>query len=211
MTPHPDDPTDPTPDGFDLVLPPGWDTIPLRSGTGEAIQRIVKKSVSQLPASFPKDDIPNARLKLIKELKDSVKEARKSDGLTLYLPVERMHGLLVPASFVASKPLAAPTTSSEPRAVLHDLARTSEDASVRKLDGSDAVRTLRKQTASPDRGVDVPSWQVQYTVPIPGPAPTHWLTFSFGTLTTTAVDLEFTETLIDLFDAVMTTFRWSYA
>ncbi|NGO12194.1 hypothetical protein G5C60_32460 [Streptomyces sp. HC44] len=199
------------PNGFNLVPPPGWDTIPLQSGTKEAIQRIVRKSVSQLPAGFPKDDIPKARLQLTKELKKTIRHARSSDGLTLYLPVERMHGMLIPASFVASEPLGAPRANLEPEAVLMDLARDAEDASVRELDGTAAVRTLQKLPADPDKGVDVPSWRVQYTVPIPHSVPAQWLTFSFSTLAIPDMDVEFTETLVELFDAVMTTFRWSYA
>lgn len=199
------------PSGFNLVPPPGWDSIPLQSGTREALQRIVRKSVSQLPAGFPKDDIPQARLRLTKELKQTVRQARNSNGLTLYLPVERMHGMLIPASFVASEPLGAPTGNSEPEAVLLDLARDAEDASARELDGTAAIRTLQKLPAHPEKGVEVPSWRVQYTVPIPHGVPTQWLTFSFSTLITPGMDIEFTETLVELFDAVMTTFRWSYA
>ncbi|MFI5687683.1 hypothetical protein [Streptomyces sp. NPDC051636] len=198
------------PTGFNIVPPPGWDTIPLQKGTKEAIHRIVGKSVSQLPAGFPKDDIPRARLRLMRELKESVRQARKASGLTLYLPVERIHGMIIPASFIASEPLGAPTGHVDPEAVLNDLVRGAEDASARELDGTTAVRTFRKLLADPDRGVEVPSWRVQYTVPIPHSAPAQWLTFSFSTLIAADMDVEFTETLVELFDAVMTTFRWSY-
>ncbi|MFF1652121.1 hypothetical protein [Streptomyces sp. NPDC058255] len=167
--------------------------------------------MSQLPAGFPKDDIPKARLQLTKELKQAVRQARDSDGLTLYLPVERMHGMLIPASFIVSEPLGAPAGNIEPEAVLIDLARDAEDASARELDGTAAVRTLRKLAADPDKGVEVPSWRVQYTVPIPHSVSAQWLTFSFSTLASPGVETEFTETLVELFDAVMTTFRWSYA
>ncbi|WP_217422812.1 hypothetical protein [Streptomyces sp. 8P21H-1] len=123
-----------------------------------------------------------------------------------------MHGMIIPASFVVSEPLTAPTGRKiESEAVLMDLARDAEDASLRELDGTAAVRTLQKVPADPDRGVEVPSWRVQYTVPIPDSAPAQWLTFSFSTLVAPGVDTEFTQTLVELFDAVMTTFRWSYA
>ncbi|MFG3319886.1 hypothetical protein ACGF3J_17780 [Streptomyces sp. NPDC048171] len=205
-----DTPSGRVPSGFNLVPPPGWDTIPLQSGTKDAIQRIVRTSVSQLPAGFPKDDIPKARMQLVKELKQAARKARDSNGLTLYLPVERMHGMLIPASFIASEPLASPTGGTKPESVLVDLARGAEEASARELDGTAAVRTLRKLPAAPDRGVEAPSWRVQYTVPIPHSSPAKWLTFSFSTLVAPDMDTEFTETLVELFDAVMTTFRWSH-
>ncbi|WP_256975037.1 hypothetical protein [Streptomyces sp. CS159] len=198
------------PTGFNLVPPPGWDTIPLQAGTKDAIQRIVRASVAQLPAGFPKDDIPRARMQLVKELKQAVRKARDSNGLTLYLPVERVHGMLIPASFIASEPLASPTGDAKHESVLVDLARDAEDASARELDGTAAVRTLRKLPADPERGVEAPSWRVQYTVPIPHSVPAKWLTFSFSTLMAPDMDTEFTETLVELFDAVMTTFRWSH-
>ncbi|MCP9991362.1 hypothetical protein LUX09_14025 [Streptomyces albogriseolus] len=64
-----------TPNGFNVVPPPGWDVIPLRTGTREAMERIVRKAVAQLPAGFPKDDIPKARLKLTQEMKKVVRRA----------------------------------------------------------------------------------------------------------------------------------------
>ncbi|WP_432188854.1 hypothetical protein [Streptomyces sp. Tue6028] len=167
--------------------------------------------MSQLPAGFPKDDIPKARLRLTRELKQTVRQARKSNGLTLYLPVERMHGIIIPASFVASEPLAASTGEVAPEAVLRDLARDAEDASVREVDGTAAIRTLRRLPADPENGVEVPTWRVQYTVPIPHSVPAQWLTFSFSTLIAPDMGTEFAEILVELFDAVMTTFRWSYA
>ncbi|MET8944627.1 hypothetical protein ABZX30_13850 [Streptomyces sp. NPDC004542] len=146
----------------------------------------------------------------MKELKETVRQARKSDGLTLYLPVERIHGVIIPASFIASEPIDAPAGngSEDP---LNDLAHDAEGASRRELDGTVAVRTLQKLPPAPDNGVDMPSWRVQYIVPIPNSLPPKWLTFSFSALIAVDMGIEFTETLVDLFDAVMTTFRWSYA
>ncbi|MFE6361841.1 hypothetical protein ACFVP3_17855 [Streptomyces sp. NPDC057806] len=69
----------------------------------------------------------------------------------------------------------------------------------------------KRSSADPSNGVEVPSWRVQYTVQILHSFPAQWLTFSFGTLIASGMDIEFTETLVELFDAVMTTFRWSYA
>jgi hypothetical protein len=150
-------------------------------------------------------------MRLIRELKETIRQARTSHGLTLYLPVERIHGMIIPASFIASEPISTSSGEGDPKAMLADLARDSDDASTRELDGVAAVRTVQKLPAAPDRGVDVPSWRVQYTVPIPESAPTQCLTFTFSTLIAADMDIEFAEILVELFDAVMTTFRWSYA
>lgn len=47
-------------------------------------------------------------------------------------------------------------------------------------------------------------------MPIPHSAPATWLTFSFSTLIAPDMDTEFTETPVELFDAVMTTLRRSH-
>jgi hypothetical protein len=107
------------PNGFNLVPPPGWDVIPLHTGTQEAMDRIVHKAVRQLPVGFPKDDIPKARLKLTQEMKKVVRRASAKGGMTLYLPTERLHGVALPVSIVASDlPLA-----------LQDLGRSLQDDS----------------------------------------------------------------------------------
>ncbi|MFE9608308.1 hypothetical protein [Streptomyces sp. NPDC006012] len=199
------------PTGFNVVPPPGWDIIPLQNGTDEAIRKIVNKSVLQLPPGFPKDDIPKARLRLIKELKETVRQARKSNGLSLYLPIERIHGMIIPASFVASEPLHAQVGDVDSRDLLINIAQNADISSARELDEIAAVRTLQKLPPAPDKGVEVPSWRVQYVVPIPNSTPARLMTFTFSTLIVPDMDIKFAETLVELFDAVMTTFRWSYA
>ncbi|MFI6807674.1 hypothetical protein ACIBO6_22065 [Streptomyces luteogriseus] len=48
-------------------------------------------------------------------------------------------------------------------------------------------------------------------MPIPDSTPDRYLTFSFSALIAPGSNLAFYDTLVELFDAVMSTFRWSYA
>ncbi|WP_435615042.1 hypothetical protein HFP71_15525 [Streptomyces sp. ARC32] len=201
------------PNGFNLVPPPGWDVIPLHTGTEEAMDRIVRKAVAKLPAGFPKDDIPKARLKLAQEMKKVVRRARAKGGMTLYLPTERLHGVALPVSIVASEPIEIPRVrpQSGPGAVLAALASVTPGAETRELDGTAALRSERDVPADPSKGVDVAHRRVEYFVPVPYSAPDKYLTFSFSALIASGSDPAFYDTLVELFDAVMGTFRWSYA
>ncbi|MFJ3618771.1 hypothetical protein ACIPSH_11540 [Streptomyces iakyrus] len=201
------------PNGFNLVPPPGWDVIPLHTGTGEAMDRIVRKAVAQLPVGFPKDDIPKARLKLTHEMKKVVRRARAKGGMTLYLPTERLHGVALPVSIIASEPIEIPrvTADSGPEAVLAALASETPGAELRELDDTAALRSERDVAADATQGVDVAHRRVEYLVPIPDSTPDQYLTFSFSALIAPGSDPAFYDTLVELFDAVMSTFRWSYA
>ncbi|MGC4986455.1 hypothetical protein ACLQ18_38670 [Streptomyces sp. DT193] len=202
-----------SPTGFNLVPPPGWDVIPLRTGTQEAMDGIVRKAVAQLPAGFPKDDIPQARLKLVKEMKKVVRQARAKGGMTLYLPTERLHGVTLPVSIVASEPIEIPRVrpDSGPEAVLLALASETPGAEMRELDHAAALRSERDVPADTAKGIDAAHRRVEYFVPIPDSTPDQYFTFSFSALIAPGSDPAFYDTLVELFDAVMSTFRWSYA
>ncbi|MET9682045.1 hypothetical protein [Streptomyces coeruleorubidus] len=201
------------PNGFNLVPPPGWDVIPLHTGTQEAMDRIVHKAVRQLPVGFPKDDIPKARLKLTQEMKKVVRRASAKGGMTLYLPTERLHGVALPVSIVASEPIEIPRVrpTSGPEAVLVALASEIPGAEMRELDDTAALRSERDVPADAAQGVDVAHRRVEYFVPIPDSMPDQYLTFSFSALIAPGSDPAFYDTLVELFDAVMGTFRWSYS
>ncbi|MBZ4014830.1 hypothetical protein [Streptomyces purpurogeneiscleroticus] len=201
------------PSGFNLVPPPGWDTIPLRQGTDEAMDHIIRKAVAQLPVGFPKDDIPQARMKLAKELKKVVRRARSKGGLTLYLPTERLNGIALPVSIVASEPIEIPSVrpGSGPESVLLALASVTPGAETQELDQTACLRSEREVPASASQGVEVAHRRVEYFVPVPDSTPDKYLSFSFSALIAPDSDPAFTDALVELFDAVMGTFRWSYA
>lgn len=201
------------PNGFNLVPPPGWDVIPLHTGTEEAMDHIVRKAVAQLPVGFPKDDIPKARLKLTQEMKKVVRGARAKGGMTLYLPTERLHGVALPVSIVASEPIEVPRVrpASGPDAVLATLASVTPGAVTRTLDDTAALRSEREVPADVAQGVDVAHRRVEYFLPVPDSTPDQYLAFSFSALIAPGSDPAFYDILVELFDAVMGTFRWSYA
>ncbi|MBT2399778.1 hypothetical protein [Streptomyces sp. ISL-100] len=199
------------PVGYALVPPPGWDLIPLQDGTDDAVKHIVDRAVHRLSDGIPKDDVIKARLELLKQLKRVVKQARKAGGLTLYLPVERIHGSLIAASFVVSEVLSGPGGNPRSDEVLTHLLSGAANSEPIAVDGAEGIRTDRVAPPAPEREVEYPSRRIDYVLPVPRGTTSQWVTVCFSTISDVDPLGEFAEVLVELFDAVMTTFRWSYA
>ncbi|MGW7424778.1 hypothetical protein ACWGJB_32910 [Streptomyces sp. NPDC054813] len=191
------------PTSYTLVLPPGWARIPLRHGTDAAVRRILDRSF----AGLPRDEVFAYRRELEDGLRQRIAEARKANGLDLYLPVELVHGMALPASFLVSETRTPAAPDVDPREVALFLASEEDGREVVGLDGAPSVRTERSAPADPARGLDFRSRRVDYQVPVPGD-PGRWLTLAFATVAAEDADGELPVLLVDLFDAVMTTFRW---
>ena len=198
--------------GYNLVPPPGWDHIPLRSdSTNDAILKIIDRSIKNLPQNLPKDDVSKARMELFKQLKQVSQQAAEANGLMLYLPVERIYGTYVPASFVISAPIAGAGEGVDADEVMSLLAAGRGNNESVDVDGSEGKRIERIVPPPDDSEVQYPSRRVEYVLPIPGNPTAGWLTIAFSTVGDGNPESEFSEALVDVFDAVMTTFRWSYA
>ncbi|MFG2308815.1 hypothetical protein ACGFS9_09020 [Streptomyces sp. NPDC048566] len=194
------------PTSYGLVLPPGWRQIPLRHGTESALKRLLDHAFEHLP----RDEVFTYRRDLEADLWQRIREARKADGLDLYLPVELMHGMSVPASILVSETRMPSAGDVDPGELALFMASSEEGREVVDLDGSPAVRAERTEQPDPGRGVEFPSRRVDYQVPIPG-EPWRWLTVAFSTVGAPDADGDLSLLLVDLFDAVMTTFRWRSA
>jgi hypothetical protein len=199
------------PVGFNLVAPPGWDKIDLRDeSANDAILRIVDKSIEQLPEDLPRDDVSKLRMELFKRLKKTARKAAKANGLLLYFPVERVRSTLPPASFVVSQ-TAGTGVGDQSKEVLGALAAGHGNSEPIDIDGSQGTRIERVVPPLDDSEVHFASRRVEYVLPLPGSPLPRWLTVTFSTVGDGNPDSEFTAALVDLFDAVMTTFRWSYS
>jgi hypothetical protein len=89
------------------------------------------------------------------------------------------------------------------------LVAADESAGAVEVHGAPAVRTSSRSVGDPERqmGIAATSRRVDYLVSVPG-RPGRWLAVSF-TVLEPADDPVLAELLVELFDAVMTTFRWS--
>lgn len=199
--------------GYTVVLPPGWCRIPVRHGSGKAVRAAVDEALKSVPRTVSRDKIAPYRAELEGRLTAMVTRARGQGAVDLYLPAAPMHGLPVSASFIVSEGVIGDQgtdgTDADPAQVVAYVA--AEDAGSRPVtvDGGPAVR--REHTAAPEEAaeIDAGSRRVDYMMPLPG---NHgrWLIAAFSTLGGGDPCDELSGVLVELFDAIMATFRWSY-
>jgi hypothetical protein len=138
-----------------------------------------------------------------------VLQARAKGGVDLYMPIGPMHGIPVSASFIVSEG-AAGTGGEEidPATLVTYLATQDASSAPVQVDGAPAVRTEHVADPEPSAEVDAGSRRVDYIIPVPG-TPDRWLLVAFSTLGAGSPDDELSAILVQLFDAIMSTFRWN--
>ena len=194
--------------GYTLVLPPGWERIPARQGTDEAIRAILDAKFRELPPDLPRDQLAPYRAEIEGRLRRAAAQARKNGAIDLYLPVQLRDGLPVPASFVVSEGSIPPAGIDEPEQIVSYLVTEGADSAAVTVDGVTGARSEQTAGPDPDQGVEYGSRRVDYAVPVPGDAG-RWLLFVFSTLGAGDPDDQVARMLVQLFDAMMSTFRWA--
>jgi hypothetical protein len=191
-----------------MVLPGGWRRIPLLHGTRRVVTDILDEVFGRLPRNLSRDKVVPYRLELERRLQGMVRRARRQGALDLYLPVEYVHGVAVPASFIVSKGMLGGGELLDASQVVATMMAESGDASPVTVNGVKGVRFER--TAEPDRTMKTPaaSRRVDYVLPVPG-IPGEWLVIAFSTLGDGRPEGQFTRLLVELFDAIVSTFRWT--
>ncbi|MFI1961747.1 hypothetical protein ACH46L_31235 [Streptomyces althioticus] len=201
----------PEPTGFNLVLPPGWGKIDLHDEVvNDSILNLVDSSIGQLPENIPRDDVSKVRMELFRELRKAARKASRANGMMLYLPVERVHGSVVPASFVVSEPITATGAGFTSNQVLNGVAAERGESETVTVDGVTGTRIERIVPPTERSEFEFPSRRVEYIIPLPGSPLPSWLAITFSTVGDGNPESEYSAALVDLFDAVMMTFRWSY-
>ncbi|MFF8562723.1 hypothetical protein ACF06I_27855 [Streptomyces albidoflavus] len=203
------------PSGYRLVTPPEWVRIPMREGTEETIRAIVDRAFAQLPDDAPQDSVGPYRRELERRLSEAVHDARRAEALDLYLPIERMHGFTVSASIVVSEMAFEDATAADPSSVTRRLmespGRGGESTSV-EVDRAPGVRSERVVPGARGEAEEAEpgSRRVEYVIPVPAD-PGRWITVVFSTLGAGDPQGALADLFVELFDAMMTTFRWSRA
>jgi hypothetical protein len=194
--------------GYTIVLPPGWCRIPVRQGSAKAIRGLLDDVLSAVPANVSRDRVAQYRVELEGRLKKMVADARAKGGVDLYLPVVPVHGVPVGASFLVSEG-TIPARDADPARLVAHLASAGDGKPV-TVDGSPAARTEHVAPAEAAAELDSGTTRVDYIISVPG-APDRWLLVAFSTFGAGTPGDEFSGVLVQLFDAIMSTFRWSRA
>lgn len=205
--------------GYALVMPPAWRRIPVRHGTKPAIRAVVDEVLHRVSAGVSRDSLTPYRIELERRLSEMAKQARSVGGIDLYLPVEYTHGIAITASFVVSQ-----VTMPDPPGELGGAEQVTVAQYIAYLTSGDAdgdgeataaeiagVKAARKESvaaADPAHQVAYGSRRVDYLIPVPGHS-RGMVVVSFSTIGDGDPDGKFAKLLVELFDAIMTTFRWS--
>jgi hypothetical protein len=215
------EPTSP-PTGYHLLLPSDWVQVPLRQGdTEEAVRSIVTSAFAGVPADVPRDKLTPLRLELERRLRAALAEARRANALELYLPMRLSGDVNLGASIIVSEALlpahacsgGAAGRASDPTEIALQLlsgdTAADMDVSSDEVDGALAVRRERVAPAAADRGAEMASRRVDYFVSVPGD-PGRWFVAAFSTIGAGDPQDDLADALVEWFDALMTTFRWSW-
>ena len=190
--------------GYSIVLPPGWQRIPLRSGTDKAIRGAVRTAFAGLPRDAPPDTVSSHRLRLERQLARAARHARDQGGSDMYVPAGPVYQAPVAASFVVSELSLGP---ADPAGVAAMLVAGDDPWQPVTTDGAGGVRVERTAGPSPGEGVEFGSRRVDYILPVPGRSG-RWLMIAFSTFGAGDPGDRVAEALTELFDAIMSTFRW---
>jgi hypothetical protein len=193
-----------------LVLPPGWIQVPVRDATPGTAHEVVSTAFRRPPEGVPRDAFTSARIELERRLDRMIRKAKTDGGLELFLACGHAYADPVPASFLIAEgslggacddPLAVVT------AIAEGAARDGgEPGQLTALDGAPAARVER--VTVPEAGDDHASLRVEYTVPVLA-GPNRWLVITFSTLGDGDPSGGYASLLAELFDAIMSTFRWT--
>jgi hypothetical protein len=190
--------------GYRIVLPPGWAQIPLRSGTDQVIEAILDAVTADLPEAV---DMADQRNWVAARLREAATAARANNGIHLYLPVAQAHGATVAASFVIADIRFGSAEPLDPELLVARLAADPNGVQV-TIDGQAVSRADTVCPADPARGAPLPSRRVDYLMPFPDD-PDRWLAVTCSAPQLGDGEQNVSATWIELFDAIMTTFRWT--
>ncbi|MCK6211530.1 hypothetical protein KZX45_13350 [Georgenia sp. EYE_87] len=221
---------------YSVTVPPGW--VRLELDGDDRAEKQVRALVDHLTASVPRDSAPALRRPIENQLRDLVADARARGAVDLLVPVDRVAGLTLPASVMATV-----VTVPEAGAASHEdvlvamVARGSGEpvavgdaVAVRSLTRRDVTAQLEAEVTAAERALQAAgapagplagtlddvepaegatSRHVRYLLGIPG-RPAEFLALTLAVLEPADdPEAELGDALTELFDAVVSTLRWS--
>lgn len=197
------------PTEYRLVLPEPWERIRLDNSMGSRVAGIIDRAVARLPKEVPPDQVAPHRRFLERELMKNLLEAQKHGGVDYYLPTDLMHGQQLNASFVVSAVI--PDANAEAGLVPGVLASMLKESGTEAVSVGDTVWARREKLLrrDPDELLDesVRIRKVEYVTAVPGDE-RRWVIVTFTTAGDGDPESQATHLIVELFDAIMTTWRW---
>jgi hypothetical protein len=198
--------------GYSIVDIPGWENLPLSSADRADVDaRLVTLAHETISEEMPRDSATPFRREMHKHLTRIVDQARSSGAGLICLPTRRIGETAVPASYTVSEWRDAEPVEADPATFLRVLAEHSTGAvKLVDLDGQPALREEEIEAADPaaDPLALYAARRVSYTVASPAD-PRGWVLFTFATIGNGSPTGPLADALVNLFDAQLSTLRWS--
>lgn len=194
---------------FLIALPPGWMRLPARPGEAAVLRSLIDEIVDEaLPSTLPRDKAEPWRGEMRKTITGVVTEARDAGANAVYLPVRPVNGINVPASFVESE--VDDGSVGDPGALLAAILTDADNGALHMIDGAHAARTDSSvvRVEPRDGWPGMTTRQIVYTIEVPH-REGRWIVMSFSAATGDQPGAALSDALVQLFDALMLTFRWS--
>ncbi|MCK6209433.1 hypothetical protein KZX45_02615 [Georgenia sp. EYE_87] len=192
--------------GFSIVVPPGWVRIPVGKGSRQAVTAVLDRTF----AGIEDPRVAGLRRQLQTAITRQVRAAAAQSGVELYLPVERVHGVTVPASAIVSLPRLEP--AEDPADVLLAVVARRPGAEVVEIGGAPAVRTLEHLAGSGAVGVGeegAPARrQLTYYLAEAGAGARYAVVSASILEGPDDGGAAVADAVTELIDAMLTTFRW---
>jgi hypothetical protein len=196
---------------YSIVQIPGWETLSLHPRDHGALERRLDELAhGSVPAEVPRDTATPFRMEVRKELARVVEQAQAAGAGLLALPVEKVGGRAVPASYTVSEWVDPDPDDVAPLDVLNAIsAGSGARTEIVDVDGWPALREETVESADPEAEplATHAGRRVTYTVSAPD-SRRSWVIFTFITLGDGNPDGPLARQLAELFDAHLTTLRW---
>lgn len=195
--------------GYSILLPPPWKRVHLGSNVPDQVKSIIDRSMKNAPKEVSPDEMAPLRYKLEYQLNSQLNEARESGAIDYYFPPEEIHGAQLNASFMVSNVM--PDAMADDDMVGGVLAELIADGSEAvEVGGTVWARSEKVIDSEPNDFVEggVASRKVDYVTAVPG-EPNRWTIVTFTAIGDGKADSDITHLLVELFDAMMTSWRWS--
>ena len=178
--------------GYRLVVPDGWHAVDLEPGRMErSVAALVKRQFAGT------DNAPHLKAQARQQLLAQAEAAQAAGGLEMFLSLQQVAGVPLPASLVIFLVPPQGTQAVTAQELARSLAGDERQAAVVSLPAGQAVRVQGR--ASPHG--EPRSATLEVFVPVPHNG--EWLLLSFATPLGPLAPA-----LTKLFDAICTTLRW---
>jgi len=195
--------------GYRLVVPHPWEQVALDSSLDLRVKEIVSAAAARVPKDIPPDQVGPAIHRLEHDLAATLRDAQDKGVIDYYLPTDLMHGQQLNANFVVGTLI--PDAMADDELVPRVLATMLKEPGSSPVTIGDSVwvRRERLRTRPPGGLVDAELGvrEVEYLSPVHGD-PRRWVVVTFTTLGDGDPHSENTDLVVELFDAIMSTWRW---